>query len=49
MAEFIRQSIRGQFVEYSVCFYVGADTEDLIEDIAQLAREQWALRTEDDT
>ncbi len=49
MAELIRKAIQGQFVEVSVCFYVGADTEDLLEDIEQAARDYWALRTEDDS
>jgi len=48
MAELIRQSIRGQFIDYSICFYVGSDTDDLHEDMELLAREHWALRTEDD-
>jgi hypothetical protein len=48
MDDLIRRALRGQFVEVSVCFYVGADTDDLLEDIEQMARDNWALRSEDD-
>lgn len=48
MDDLIRQVIRGGFVEASVYFYAGAVTQEQLDDIEMLARDYWALRTEDD-
>jgi hypothetical protein len=49
LAEITRECLRGKCCELSMFLVNGVEAPLLLEEIEDLARDAWALRTEDDT
>lgn len=48
MDELIREALRERCAQLALYLYAGQRPAELIDEVAELARESWAFRSEDD-